>query len=237
MESTERKRPVEEVEEQGYAKRRAGALEWGGSQVKTVYGARGGSAWVWYQPRFLSLEEARDLQEELKTLDMPRERVVMRGKPITVERRTMAFSWGGEQLVYRYAGKDLVANPNMPPELTKVMRRLREESGIPFNFILINRYSHGRVALGYHSDDERSMVDGMPVAGLSLGEARDMCFRDKHTKKPCAKQPLASGSLIVMTGATQRETEHSIPARANATRPRFSGTARVMKPSPPLCPK
>ena len=80
---------------------------------------------------------------------------------------------------------------------------------------------------GLHSDDERELGKHPIIASLSLGEERIFILKHKTRKdlKP-KKLPLASGSLLLMKGETQRYWKHGIEKERHPCGPRVNLTFR-----------
>jgi alkylated DNA repair dioxygenase AlkB len=82
---------------------------------------------------------------------------------------------------------------------------------VRFNSVLCNLYRDGNDAMGWHSDDERELGPEPLIASLSFGATRR--FRLRHRCDPAlrAELHLDSGSLLLMSGATQRNYRHDLP--------------------------
>lgn len=126
---------------------------------------------------------------------------------------------------YRYSGTRFEPHP-WPPALQAVRERLQREEGWRFNSVLANRYRDGGDAMGWHSDDEPELGGAPVIASLSLGAARR--FRLKHRQRPELKAALElpHGSLLVMSGATQRNYRHALPRTAKPVGERINLTFR-----------
>src|ERR1039458_9543194 len=82
-----------------------------------------------------------------------------------------------------------------------------------------------RDSMGFHSDDEPEL--GPVIASLSLGEERTFVLKHKRNKsaKP-VRLKLASGSLLLMKGETQRNWKHGIAKLTRPCGPRVNLTFR-----------
>lgn len=108
----------------------------------------------------------------------------------------------------------------------------------PFNYCLLNYYSNGESKLGFHADDERSMVDGSPIVSVSLGAKRDFQIKPysdlgkkKWTemgKSGSMNISLSSGDLLFMGGNMQKNYKHAVPPRKRVKESRISLTFRNM---------
>jgi len=81
--------------------------------------------------------------------------------------------------------------------------------------------------LGWHSDDEKSIVPGSSIASLSFGAGRKFSFRHKATRETVSII-LENGSLLDMRGATQSHWHHQLPKTRKVAEPRVNLTFRRM---------
>ncbi|KAK4398820.1 DNA oxidative demethylase ALK [Sesamum angolense] len=112
--------------------------------------------------------------------------------------------------------------------------------GSSFNSLLLNRYKGGNDYVGWHADDEKLYGPTPQIASISFGCERDFLLKKKPSKsvqvkstgrnegEPPSKRSkklsssdqhtflLKHGSLLVMSGYTQRDWLHSVPKRAKA---------------------
>ena len=182
---------------------------------------------VVYAPGFLATAEADALLGFLlAAAPFVTEEPVVFGKAHKVTRATCAF--GDVGVRYRYAGVTREAAP-WPAALSEVRSQIEQSADAGFNFVLCTLYPDGKAGLGWHSDDERDLCAGAPIASLSLGEARDFYVRRTDSRELAARVSLAHGSLLVMSGATQRFYQHQVPRRARCHAPRVNLTFRAMR--------
>ena len=182
---------------------------------------------VTYAPGFLASPAADALFASLLA-DAPfiAEEPVVFGKAHKVTRATCAF--GDPGVRYRYSGVTREAVPWLDV-LAEARSRVEQAVGARFNFVLCTLYPDGKAGLGWHADDERDLSAGAPIASLSLGEARDFHVRRTEGHQLAARVPLAHGSLLVMSGATQGFYQHQVPKRARCRAPRVNLTFRAMR--------
>ena len=128
---------------------------------------------------------------------------------------------------YRYSGTYFEPRP-WPQVLQPIRARLARELGVAFNSVLANLYRSGADAMGWHSDDERELGAMPVIASLSLGAERRFVL--KHRREPDRKLAIAlgPGSLLLMSGDTQRHYRHSLPRTARAVGERINLTFRVV---------
>ncbi|MCE4548320.1 alpha-ketoglutarate-dependent dioxygenase AlkB family protein [Xanthomonas hortorum] len=123
-------------------------------------------------------------------------------------------SWIGDaEASYRYSGTRFAPQPWLEA-LQPVRTRLQDETGHPFNSVLVNRYRSGNDAMGWHSDDEPELGAQPLIASVSLGATRRFAF--KHRDDAALKQTLelGHGDLLLMGGDTQRHYKHALPRTA-----------------------
>ncbi|HEY5802360.1 MAG TPA: alpha-ketoglutarate-dependent dioxygenase AlkB [Lysobacter sp.] len=126
---------------------------------------------------------------------------------------------------YRYSGVRFEPRP-WPRALLPVRDRLCAELGVGFNSVLANLYRDGHDAMGWHSDAEPELGPAPVIASVSLGAVRR--FALKHRSEPSHRLALElpHGSLLVMSGATQRNYRHALPRTARPVGARINLTFR-----------
>src|SRR6478735_5641193 len=97
-----------------------------------------------------------------------------------------------------------------------------------YNSVLCNLYRDGRDSMGWHSDDEAELGPQPCIASLSLGATRRFRLRHRRDPEQRLELDLVSGSLLLMTGATQRNYRHDLPKSARVTKPRINLTFRAI---------
>ncbi|MGB6221474.1 alpha-ketoglutarate-dependent dioxygenase AlkB family protein [Haloferula sp.] len=148
--------------------------------------------------------------------------VVMFGKRIVTSRKV---AWYGDAgFTYKYSGTEKVALPWMPV-LTGLKKLVEVRCGERFNSCLLNLYHDGSEGMGWHSDDEATIVRDSAIASVSLGVERKFSFKHRETKETVSLM-LERGSLLVMKGETQRFWRHSLPKTKKVDQPRINLTFR-----------
>lgn len=132
-------------------------------------------------------------------------------------------AWHGDRR-YTYSGLTLDPQP-WTPLLLQVKAAVEAASSHRFNSVLLNYYRDGRDSMGMHSDDEPELGPDPVIASVSLGEERQFILRHKRSGKTL-KFTLPSGSLLVMSGATQHHWLHGINKSARKMGPRLNLTFR-----------
>ncbi len=110
----------------------------------------------------------------------------------------------------------------------KLRERATELTGANYNSCLLNRYQDGSEGMGWHADDEKSIVPGSSIASLSFGAERKFSLKHKRNKATVSVV-LEDGSLLDMRGETQRHWVHQIPRSKKVTAPRVNLTFRSIR--------
>lgn len=134
-------------------------------------------------------------------------------------------SWHGDA-EYSYSGRKLKPLP-WSPLLASLRDRLTEITGSEFNSVLLNRYRGGRDSIGMHSDDEPGVQP--TIASVSLGAERVFDMRRKDGTGSTIHVPLTHGSLLVMSGDTQRNWLHGIAKTRQPVGERVNLTFRLTR--------
>ena len=174
------------------------------------------------------LELGCDYNEALDRLiaDVPwrRESILVWGK-MYLQPRLVAW-YGDSGSDYTYSGITLTPL-RWTGLLLDIKRRIETVTEASFNSVLLNYYRDNRDSMGFHSDDEPELGLRPVIASLSLGEERTLVMKHKLNKlaKP-VRLKLASGSLLLMKGETQRYWNHGIAKESRPCGPRINLTFR-----------
>lgn len=176
-----------------------------------------------------ALEPARaDELFRLLTSEIPWQRQTIRmfGREVLQPR---LIAWMGDPgRNYCYSG-----NVHEPIAWTAPVLELRDLSekhaGVAYNSVLLNLYRDGSDGIAWHSDDEPELGPHPTIASVSLGAERRFDLRHKATGETI-KAFLPHGSVLIMTGDTQREWAHQIPKSRNVRSPRINLTFRWIEP-------
>lgn len=158
----------------------------------------------------LALGRERDeiLQRLIADTDWRQDSIVVWGKTYQQPR---LVAWHGDRGIdYTYSGIRLSPMP-WTELLLDIKRRVESVTQDSFNSVLLNYYRDNRDSMGFHSDDEPELGEKPVIASVSLGEERTLVLKHKVNKlaKP-VRLRLASGSLLLMKGETQRCWKHGI---------------------------
>jgi alkylated DNA repair dioxygenase AlkB len=152
------------------------------------------------------------------------EEVAMWGRRMPQPRLT---AWYGDPgASYAYSGIELRPLA-WTPILLDIKSRIEELVGATFNSVLLNYYRDHQDSVGFHSDAEPELGEQPVIASLSLGEERIFVLKHKTLKhvEP-VRLRLASGSLLLMKGDTQRCWRHGVPKESRPCGPRINLTFR-----------
>lgn len=180
-----------------------------------------------YFPQFIGTQEADDYLAVLQqTLQWQQDEMVIYGRSVAIPR--LQAWYGDSDARYSYSGIDML--PTLwTDELLALKKRCEHQLTCQFNSVLANRYRDGNDSVGLHADDEVELGVNPVIAALSFGQTRTLNFRHKNTKTSLSL-PLEHGSLLVMSGATQRFWHHGINKSKRPMIERISLTFRRIYP-------
>lgn len=148
------------------------------------------------------------------------------GIPWRSERRLM---YERELDVPRLLAHYRLDDPDLPGPLALAAGRVSEALAVSFNSVGLNLYRDGNDSVAPHNDRLTELVDGQPIALLSLGATRTMAIRQKQAPRRAMQLDLVAGSLLVMDYASQRHYDHGIPKERVKLGPRISLAFRVRR--------
>jgi alkylated DNA repair dioxygenase AlkB len=137
---------------------------------------------------------------------------------------------GDEDAIYTYSRTRHVPLP-WSETLSMLRREVENTVGFEVNSVLCNLYRDGQDSMGMHSDSEPELGENPVVVSLSLGATRKfrLRHRNKHRSARDLDLDLASGSLLVMSGTTQRVYRHGVPKQRAALGARINLTFRLVR--------
>ncbi len=127
---------------------------------------------------------------------------------------------------YEYSGVKRQASPWLSP-LFELKTLVESSTSAVFNSCLLNLYHNGKESMGWHCDNEQSLVKNAAIAIVSLGAERRLCFKHKREQHKVSVT-LKAGSILLMSGATQSHWLHCVPKMAAVQDLRISATFRRM---------
>ena len=162
----------------------------------------------------------------LKNLAWQHDEVFLHGQYYKTERQVVWY--GDDNYQYHYSGMAKQAHV-WNPALYRLKQHIEKLTGHAYNSCLANLYENGTQAVGWHSDDEPSLVSPQDqevvIASLSLGAIRKFSFKHKW-KTEKVDLLLHSGQLIVMQGQTQYYWKHMLAKSTRVIEPRVNLTFR-----------
>lgn len=161
------------------------------------------------------------LSELMRTNAWEQQSLLMYGKVVDEPRLS---TWHSDGQTYTYSGRARHPQP-WTPLLSTIREMCEQETSHTFNGVLVNFYRDGDDHLGWHSDDE--LINGSEplIASISLGAERRFDMRHRDTGE-LVSTPLSHGSLLVMSGLSQKCWEHRIPKIPHLGDPRVNLTFR-----------
>ena len=179
----------------------------------------------YYGPVLQQAKASAYFQALLHGIAWKNDEAVIFGKHYITKRK--AAWYGNEGYAYSYSNTTKQALA-WTPELVELKKLVEEKSGASYNACLLNLYHNGGEGMAWHSDDEKSLFPGAPIASLSLGAERRFSLRHRQTGETLSVM-LEHGSLLVMKGDTQTNWLHSLPKALKVKDPRINLTFRTMK--------
>jgi alkylated DNA repair dioxygenase AlkB len=168
---------------------------------------------ITYLPDAIDAATATRWYESLRAkVDWRSERRWMYDREVDVPRLVAGFRFG---------------DPGVPEELRQAREVAVAATGVEFNSVGMNLYRDGRDSVAPHNDHLNEIIDGFPIALLSLGAARVMTIRSKSKPRRNLDLELEPGSLLVMSYRTQFNYDHGIPKTAAQVGGRISLAFRV----------
>lgn len=180
---------------------------------------------VYYYGTQLSMEKSEGYFNCLmNTIEWKKDEVLIYGKRIITERK---IAWYGDKpYKYTYSNTTKHALP-WTKELIELKEIIEASSKESFNSCLLNLYHNGREGMSWHSDAEKEIKFDSAIASLSFGAERKFSFKHKQTKKTVSLV-LQQGSLLVMSGETQKYWLHCLPTTTKIISPRINLTFRTI---------
>lgn len=174
---------------------------------------------------FLPINEADSLLDNLiRNVNWHQPEISIFGRRVKSPR--LSAWYGDPGAVYRYSG---TVNQPLPwlNSLRSLKRSLETYTGNNFNSVLLNLYRDGDDAMGWHADDEPELGPHPTIASVSLGSTRRFLMKHRRDRGcPSIKLDLCHGSMLVMSGATQKYWKHSIGRTRARVEPRVNLTFR-----------
>lgn len=169
------------------------------------------------------IDSSKYFQELLEKTPWRQDKIVVYGKEYDVPRLQQWY--GDSEKAYTFSGIKMEPLP-WTESLRELKGLVEEVCDTKFNSVLLNHYRNGDDTVGWHADDEYELGYHPVIASVSLGETRDFVLRKNSDYKEKLTIPLTDGSLLLMSGATQKSWQHSLPRRKGILNPRINLTFR-----------
>jgi alkylated DNA repair dioxygenase AlkB len=185
-------------------------------------------------PDFLTASAADSYtQQLLEQITWRQDKIKLFGREHCIPRQHQWYADAGAS--YRWSGIEMQPLDWIAP-LAELRTELQQRTGHQFNSVLANLYRDGSDSMGWHADDETELGAEPVIASISLGAERDFQIRRRNAggagqHGPATNLLLPHGSLLLMSGASQREWQHSLPKRKRISKPRINLTFRQITPS------
>jgi alkylated DNA repair dioxygenase AlkB len=160
----------------------------------------------------------------LNTIDWRNDEARIFGKQYITKRKV---AWYGDfGYSYTYSNSTKVALP-WTQDLLELKKVVEDLSGFTYNSCLLNLYHTGDEAMGWHSDDEKTLGKNSCIASLSLGAERKFSFKHKNSGQTVSLE-LEHGSLLLMKNETQTYWLHRLHKSTKIKQPRVNLTFRTI---------
>lgn len=164
------------------------------------------------------------LENLLNEIEWKNDEIKIFGKQIITKRKVAWYADNGVSYTYSNATKEGL---NWTENLLKLKNLVEEITNESYNSCLLNLYHDGDEGMGWHSDDEKSIVKNSAIASVSFGAERKFVLKHKETSES-VHQILPHGSLLVMKGETQTYWLHALTKTKKVKSPRVNLTFRKM---------
>ncbi|MDR6936072.1 alpha-ketoglutarate-dependent dioxygenase AlkB [Luteibacter sp. 3190] len=144
--------------------------------------------------------------------------------PWEAQRRAM---YGRDVAVPRLVQHYALDEAGLPSAIAEAAAIVIARSGIAYTSVGLNLYRDGQDSVAPHNDHIEELVEGAPIALLSLGATRRMTLREREPPKRRFDLDMEAGSLLTMSYATQFHYDHGIPKTRTTVGPRISLAFRV----------
>lgn len=180
---------------------------------------------VEYKGRIMPENIAKDYYEKLlQEIPWKHDEAIMFGKKIITKRKV---AWYGDQkFSYTYSNVTKTALL-WNKELLGLKKLVEDVSEETYNSCLLNLYHNGSEGMAWHSDDEKALNPQSAIASLTFGAERIFSFKHKSKGEKISLK-LASGSLLIMKGETQKHWLHRLAPSTKVFGPRINLTFRKM---------
>lgn len=181
---------------------------------------------VLYSPSFIEEKECKNYIEKLfKTIEWENEVINLYGKEIIMNRK-IAF-YADDDISYTYSKNEKIGK-KWNEVLISLKKKVEDKTKTNFNACLINLYHDGNDGMGWHSDNEKEIIQNSSIVSVSFGADRKFSFKNIKTKQTISLI-LANGSLLEMKEDTQKNWLHALPKTKKIKNIRINLTFRQIK--------
>lgn len=181
---------------------------------------------VYYYGAIMPTSKAQEYYNYLfNNIQWENDKAVIFGKTITTKRKVAWYATN--PFSYTYSKITKTALP-WTKELLELKKIVEEKTGETFNSCLLNLYHSGEEGMAWHSDGEKDLKENGAIGSLSFGAERKFSFKHKENKQKIDIN-LDKGSLLVMTGTTQKNWLHRLPPTKKVSTPRINLTFRTIE--------
>jgi alkylated DNA repair dioxygenase AlkB len=180
---------------------------------------------VYYYGVVISAVQANNFYKVLlETIDWKNDEAYMFGKHIITKRKV---AWYGDN-EFEYTYSNITKRALLwTAELRELKQLVERHTKASYNSCLLNLYHSGDEGMAWHSDDESDLVENASIASMTFGAKRKFSFKHK-IKKQKIDVELEHGSLLEMSGCTQKFWLHRLPPTTKVHTPRINLTFRLM---------
>ncbi len=178
----------------------------------------------YYPNVFTQTEIENYFNKLLTTMQWQNDEVIIFGKHIITQRKVAWYA--ANCISYTYSNTTKLALP-FTKELTNLKLIAEKFAKTTFNACLLNLYHNGNEGMGWHSDNEKTILPNSTIASFSFGAERKFAFKHKLSKQN-VNIVLQTGSLLLMSGSTQSHWLHSLPKTKKVNSIRINLTFRQM---------
>jgi len=140
--------------------------------------------------------------------------------------RKIAF-YADDDISYTYSKNEKIGK-KWNEVLISLKKKVEDKTKTNFNACLINLYHDGNDGMGWHSDNEKEIIQNSSIVSVSFGADRKFSFKNIKTKQTISLI-LANGSLLEMKEDTQKNWLHALPKTKKIKNIRINLTFRQMK--------
>ncbi|AYN67062.1 alpha-ketoglutarate-dependent dioxygenase AlkB [Euzebyella marina] len=180
-----------------------------------------------YFPNFISHNEAWVVFEELLSQTRwQQDTIKVFGKEYLQPRLTSLYGNNGKP----YSYSNLTMQPHsFTPLLIDLKKLVDIKCNTHFTTCLLNLYRNGKDSNGWHADNEKELGSRPIIASLSFGQERFFHLKHRKLVSERYKLLLEHGSLLIMSGDTQKNWLHQIPKTSRLVKERINLTFRVIQ--------